>query len=950
MVFDDLATDPRFAPWRADVLAMGAASIASFPLIYRAKIFGVLTVKQNRVRAFDEEEIRLLAELATDIAHAWSGLEEAAAHGRTRETLETLVAAIPDAVFFKDGEGRWQIVNSGAKRLFQLEARPWLGRTDLEMAGDLPALKAAHEACHSTDETAWAAGGMSVVEEHISAPDGTVRDLQVYKVPLFHDDGRRKGLVIVGRDVTELREASARLAQANAELEQRVAERTHQLTEATRQIEKIFDCSPVAVAITRREDGLLIHFNQAWIQATGFTRDEMLHRTVLELNLHESNRHRARLLEILDREGGLRNHEYRYRKKSGEMIDIVLSVEPIEIDGTRCLLSNLIDITERKRAERVMERSAREIEDLYNRAPCGYHSLDEQGLVLQMNDTELKWLGYDRHEVIGHDIREFCSPPGRRTFEESFPELKRQGRLFNLDMEFLRKDGSPLPTVINSAVMPDDEGHFVRTQTTVFDNTERLKADQNLRKALAEAAAASRAKSEFLANMSHEIRTPMNAIMGYAQILQRDKTLPQTIRGQIEIISRNSQALLSLLNGILELSKIEVGRTSVKASVFSPVELCHDLLGLFQERATTKRLALTLLTTPNLPQFVEADQDKIRQAAANLLSNAIKFTTVGGVQFSVSATPSSPSQWLLAIEVKDTGPGIPAEEMAQLFQKFGQTSTGLGAPSASGLGLYLSREHARLMGGDLTVQSQPGIGSCFRLEVPVKAAAPSPATLAQPELPVLWLAPGASADRILIADDLADNRDVLRLVLEHIGFDVQTAADGWEALRVCKQWHPQLILMDAWMPGMDGYETIRRLRDNATGMAPKILMISASAFEEDRRAALAAGANDFVPKPFCNEELLEKIQAQLGCQYAPRPAMAAPASISATPAELSPETLGRLPGELRRSLREALLVGDFDRVFPLLDEVSKLDSGLAAGLLSLAAQFDAQAILRLLPE
>ena len=1197
VVFEDVAADPRLTAWRAGARSPGATALASFPLIFQGQVFGALLVRQSPGRAFDPEEIRLLDELSKDIAHVWNGLEETAAHTRTRETLETVVEAIPDPIFLKDGDGRWQITNSAAQRLFRIEARPWLGRTDLEMANDLPELREAHRGCYHTDEQAWAAGRLTIQEEEVTAPDGARHTFEVYKVPLFHEDGGRKGLVIVGRDVTasrdtqralqvsemmasgsrdiilrvrtedgaildanpaavaaygytreellELRvfdlrsrreqasgqsqlasttvntlfesvhrrkdgrefpvevssrsvtfegvamrvsvirdirarqaldarlrllqtavetaangivmtdlegvvvwanrafttmsgyaeaelmgkdlgvlrvgghppefyarmraglrrgeqwssevvnrrkdgalrqirmtvspvetaprtfthciaiqeditertqteqathEANARLAQLNAELEQRVARRTAQLSEAKRHFEKIFHCSPVGVAITRQGDGCFLDFNQAWRDILGFTREQMLQESPRSLNLHETEAQRLRFLGLLAREGRVRNLECKGRRRTGELVDLVLSAEAVQMDGVPCVLSNLIDISERKQAERDLERTTREIEDLYNRAPCGYHSLDGDGRVLQMNDTELGWLGYARAEVVGQDFQRLLSERGRQTFADNFPELKRQHRLLNLNLELRQREGGLLPTVVNCTAMLDAQGQFLLSRCMVFDNRERLKIDRELRQALNEAADASRAKSEFLANMSHEIRTPMNAIMGHAQLLQRDSSLPRNLRGQIGIINRNSQALLSLLNSILEISKIEVGRVGLAPVVFSPLDLFEDLINLFRERAMAKHLALLWFKLGALPPVIEADQEKIRQTVANLLSNAIKFTAQGGIQVSVSFRPAAPGSLALTVEVKDTGPGIPPQEWPQLFQKFGQTSAGRAAHAGTGLGLYISRQYALLMGGDLTVQSEPGKGSTFRLEVPVKPAPQATLAPGQSDLPGLRMPPGAAAPRILVADDLADNRDVLCLVLEKVGFQVRHASDGRGVLAVCQTWLPELILMDAWMPEMDGYEAIRQVRAGAFHPQPRIIMISASAFEADRRAARAAGADDFVPKPFHDEELLEKVRLYLGCEYTDRATPGPPEVPAPSIPALHPELIAELPRELRRQLCAALRIGDFDQVGVLLEDVKVLHPGVGSGLAQLAHQYCAEEMLRLLAE
>lgn len=1078
VVSDDPAADPRLAPWRAD-LAKGTGSITSLPLIFQGEVSGALTVECSRVHAFEDQEVQLLAELAADIAHTLKGLADAAGLVQTKENLETLIEAIPDEVLFKDDAGRWRIVNSAAQRTFQTAQRPWRGRTDLELAGDIPGLKAVHENCSATDEVVWRTRRMSVVEEPAPGPDGIARTFEVQKVPLFHGDGRRKGLVVVRRDITarkaveiriqllqtaaesaangivmtnvegeitwtnaaflgmngyessevlgrtprilksgrhpaalyvdlwrtlrggerwkgemvnrrkdgtlydvamtispvesppgrvshfiaihediterkraegELQKANARLAELNAKLERRVAERTRELTEAKVRLETIVECSPVGVAISRLSDRRLVNVNQAFADIFGFTREELIGRSAVDLGLYESPLKARDFSDILLRDGHLRDFEARGRKKSGDVFDASLSAELIEMDGARCILANVTDITERKRAQREFERADQEVCDLYNRAPCGYLSLDPNGVVLRINNTQLRWLGYARDEVAGHSLEEFLSPQTAQVFRSLGFRLGGDPGSAGRDAEFVRSNGTLLPAVITSAEVLDGEGKLLKTRTTVFDNTERMKAQQELRAALAAAAAANQAKSEFLANMSHEIRTPMNAIMGHAQMLQRDSTLSEDVRSQVAIISRNSQALLALLNGILELSKIEVGRASLSPGVFSPLVLCHDLMGLFRERAVAKGLTLTLSTDADLPPFILADEGKIRQIIVNLLSNAIKFTASGGVELQVSTAASSPPGLRLVVAVKDTGPGIAAVELPQLFQRFGQTRSGREAHAGAGLGLSLSLQYARLMGGDLTVRSEVGAGSVFRLEVPVNvAAAPQPAGQLQ-VLPALPSEPGAPGYRVLVADDVADNREFLRLLLERVGFEVQVAVNGFEVLGIVKAWQPQLILMDAWMPDMDGFEAIRRLRATTDGPQPKIIMVSASAFKGDRQSALEAGADDFVGKPVKALELLEKIRAHLGCEYgAPSGAVA----IAAPPAarkDLEPEALSHLPVELRREIRAALVVGDFENASPLLAAVSELDRPVGLALLELASQYDAEELLRLLPE
>ena len=310
--------------------------------------------------------------------------------------------------------------------------------------------------------------------------------------------------------------------------------------------------------------------------------------------------------------------------------------------------------------------------------------------------------------------------------------------------------------------------------------------------------------------------------MGHAQLLERDPTLPEHLRSQARTIHESSEALLFLLNSILELSRIEAGHLFLKPAVFSPRHLFQELAALFRERAQSKQLRLVVSLAKEVPASVEADRDKLRQAVVNLLSNAIKFTHQGEVHLGLSLAQPARGDLRLVVEVRDTGPGIPATELKDLFQRYRQTSAGRAARVGSGLGLHLSQGYARLMGGELTARSEPGVGSVFRLEVPVtRAAARGPLPRPQ-EFTVLRCAPGAPEYRVLVVDDLADNRELLRLLLTWAGFTVQLAANGWEALRIVQAWQPQLILVDARMPEMDGFETIRRIRAQPQGPQPRL--------------------------------------------------------------------------------------------------------------------------------
>jgi CheY-like chemotaxis protein/nitrogen-specific signal transduction histidine kinase len=473
-----------------------------------------------------------------------------------------------------------------------------------------------------------------------------------------------------------------------------------------------------------------------------------------------------------------------------------------------------------------------------------------------------------------------------------------------------------------------------------------------LEKATKAAEAANRSKSSFLANMSHEIRTPMNAVLGFAQLLRRDPALTRQQAQQVEIILRSGGNLLSLINEILDYSKIEAGRLSVDKSSFDLHALLGEVELMFRAKVQEKGLRLLVEKQGLLPRFVVADQAKIRQILLNLLSNAVKFTQKGGVAMRVAVQPGMDGDGSdrLVVEVEDSGPGIAPEEMGKLFKVFEQTESGRMAKAGTGLGLAISRKFAELMGGELKAESQLGEGSTFRLELPIREGTENKA--APPPRRVEGLEVGQPDWRVLVVDDNFENRAYLEALLGKVGFQVRESVDGAQAVRDFKSYQPHLILMDLRMPVMEGSEAIRRIREMEGGDKVKIVAVSASSFKEDQKKALQDGADDFLGKPFREEALFGKIEALLGTRYRyseERESPSLPAS-GPPPGDLTQERMARLPADMRLQLRQALLIADLDAALAILDRIAQHDAGAEASLRTLIGKFDYQRILELLPK
>jgi len=485
----------------------------------------------------------------------------------------------------------------------------------------------------------------------------------------------------------------------------------------------------------------------------------------------------------------------------------------------------------------------------------------------------------------------------------------------------------------------------VRRRTAELDEARRVALSM-----MRDAEAANRAKSAFLANMSHEIRTPMNAILGFSQLLLRDPALTLPQRQHLAAVSRNGEHLLALLNDILEMSKIEAGRIQLNLAPCDLQVLLGDVELMIRERAEAKELRLIVELDASLPRRVLADESKLRQVLINLLANAVKFTRRGHVALRVRGEPATAGLWRLLADVEDTGPGIAADEMDSLFEYFEQTQAGRDSGSGTGLGLAISRQFARLMDGDITVRSQSGLGTTFRLEILARAISDGDARPPTPTRQVRCLLPGQPVPRVLVVDDHEDTRLLLRQILEPRGFQVVQAADGRAAITACATARAHLAIIDLRMPGLDGAETIRRLRAGPGGDSLKIVALTASAFEETRRQMLAAGADIFLGKPFRTEELLESIRGLTGIEYlydAAEPVAAQTAEGDAG-READVLDLAALPHDLIRQMRDATVNADLDQLLALIGQVARLVPRTASGLRHLATRYEYATLLGLL--
>ncbi len=531
-------------------------------------------------------------------------------------------------------------------------------------------------------------------------------------------------------------------------------------------------------------------------------------------------------------------------------------------------------------------------------------------------------------------------------------------------------------------------------QAELLQQTQQQAVD--LRQAVVAADAANRAKSEFLANMSHELRTPLNAILGFTQVMNKDlatqtqgnQTLSAEYQQYLEIINRAGSHLLDLINDILEMSKIEAGKSTLSLNAFNLRDMLTSLEGMFQLKAREKGLDLVFNSALDLPEFIITDESKLRQVLINLLGNAIKFTEQGQVSLNVShlkvSLPTAPPDQPLDIttnvatntvldiprssslevrlffDITDTGLGIIPEEIPLLFQVFRQTATGHKSQQGTGLGLPISRQYVQMLGGNISVQSSPQ-GSCFSFAIDATLTDSFPERSTPPQGDILGLAPGQDPCRILIVDDIVENRLLVTKILSKAGFAVAEAENGLQAIGLWQSWRPQVVLMDIRMPVLDGYGAARAIRDlekkissPPANIPPTIILaLTASAFQEQKQYILAAGCDDIIIKPLQSEILFNKIGEYLKIEYIYQhypvdiihyhPYDTKQADLAQLPVLLSQQ-----PPAWLGQLEQAAAQGNDDLIVQLVQQVSPEQESLSLALKDLARNFQFEKIIEIL--
>src|SRR5450830_360858 len=464
--------------------------------------------------------------------------------------------------------------------------------------------------------------------------------------------------------------------------------------------------------------------------------------------------------------------------------------------------------------------------------------------------------------------------------------------------------------------------------------------------ALDAAEAANRAKSVFLSSMSHELRTPMNAILGFSGMMRKDPQLSQEQRDNLDIINRSGDHLLTLINDVLDMAKIEAGRVQLDSAPIDLGVLLRDVTDMMQMRAQEKGLELLIDQSSEFPRYIKGDEMRLRQVLINLIGNAVKFTEHGSITLRLGVKLYDGVRHLL-IKVEDTGIGIKPEDQLKIFKPFVQLDK-MATQTGSGLGLALTQQYVQLMGGTVSAESTFGKGSIFQVKLPLEeiSAVDVVAKLGSMEnRDVVSLAPNQPEYRILIVEDQLDNQLLLTKLMKNVGFQVKVADDGKQAVELFQSWRPHLIWMDRRMPVMDGLEATRRIRELPGGKEVKIVAVTASVIMEQRDETVHAGMDEFVRKPYRFNEIYECMARQLGVQYIYADVHE---TEEVSDVVLTAEMLAALPSDLRRKLHDALESLENERIAAVMQQVASYDPILHKTLSHMVENFNYPAILKAL--
>lgn len=694
--------------------------------------------------------------------------------------------------------------------------------------------------------------------------DGREIETNVSNIPIIVD-GEVVGVYGISIDITGRKRAEAKLKESES------------------RYKCLFDLNNTPIC-SFDLDGSFTKINPAMTQLTGYTMEELRELTFAPLTYPEDLEELTKRVNLAIR-GTPQTYEARLIRKGGDVLTLSITNVPIVVDGETVGFYGIAsDITESKRHTERINKLNEEHARILNTVSEGIFGLDPEGGFTFINQSGARMLGLREDHLPDISALRFLlqtGPDGRSYWDDESPLIRalRDGRAYQeKDAVFWKSNGTSF--LADFQITPAYDNGEAKGAVVVFKD---VTGEKEIIEAKENAERADRAKSEFLSVMSHELRTPMNGVIGMTGLLL-DTELTEEQRSYAQVISQSSESLMHILNEILDLSKIEAGKLVLHFEPISVRETVDEVIRMFAVQAADKKIELGHRFEGDVPDLMVGDPVRLRQVLVNLMSNAVKFTDTGSVFLFVRAMPTrNKDSVLVEFAVQDTGIGIPKDKQGQLFQSFSQLHSGMNRKyGGTGLGLSICKKLVELMGGTIGYDTIEGQGSTFRFTLSSNAltelaaafetryGAAEPAAEAAPDRS----APRFGPIRILVAEDHEVNRQIIRAMLNKLGYEPVIAQDGLEAVNAAFEQHFDLLLMDIQMPAMDGLQATNRIRELLPEhKQPVIVALTAFARQEDREACMAAGMNDYLSKPIRPvqiEELLRKwsdtIQAKQICR------------------------------------------------------------------------------------
>lgn len=690
--------------------------------------------------------------------------------------------------------------------------------------------------------------------------------------------------------------------------------------------------------------GKIISWNTGAENIYGYSSQEILGQNITLLIPQDLRHERDEFLMQVKQGQKINHHQTTRVKKDGSLFNVSITISPIKDASGNIIGASTIarDISLSKTIETELQGERARTQAILDNVVDGIITIDEVGSVQSFNSASERIFGYSANEVLGKNVKTLMPEPYHSEHDGYLRNYLSSGiaKIIGIGREVvgLRKDRSTFPLELAiSEVYVENQRLFTGI---VRDISERKAFEVALKKAKEEAETANQAKSIFLANMSHEIRTPMNAILGFSQILLRHQSLDDDTKVAVNAINSSGQNLLTLINEILDISKIEAGKMELNSDSFDLQALVKDVAAMFSFRCKEKQLQLHINNLSN-SVIVFGDGGKLRQTLINLLGNAVKFTNSGEVSLTVTPLDDERFQF----DLKDTGIGIPLEAQQHIFEPFQQDEGGR-KMGGTGLGLAICQKQLELMDSKLTLKSALNQGAHFSFILNLPSGEESDAMEDRhTQRNVLHLAPGFCV-KALVVDNVEANRDVLAKLLTLIGVDVILAENGEEAIQKVKESPPDIIFMDMRMPVLNGEKATRRIQDKYGKDRFKIVAITASALEHRREFYLNLGFHEFIAKPFKEDEIFYSLEKLLDIKFIYSDESSEPENSKGF--EASDITL---PEALLSEMKNAAELHQITTLEKFIEKVASLGGGaekLAAHLKPLLKKYDMGGILDIL--